>query len=192
MWLTPVSLLSIQHRKGSVTVEFSVGQKVVYPNYGVTRVEKIGLADWGGQEQECYHLRLLSNNAQIMVPKDNGDLVRLRQVSTKKKIDQLIKMLADGNIDSFKDWKGRYKQNLDKMRTGELESVAEVIKNLRKISERKSLSFREKKMYERAKHFLVSEISHVREITENEAEILVEDALDTCIEKRKEEQAQAS
>ncbi|HVR99793.1 MAG TPA: hypothetical protein VMW27_24430, partial [Thermoanaerobaculia bacterium] len=77
-----------------------------------------------------------------------------------------------------------YKQNLDKMKTGRLTDVAEVLKNLRLVSQRKSLSFREKKMYERAKYFIVSEVAHVKQIAERESEDLVERALNSSLEKR--------
>jgi CarD family transcriptional regulator len=174
-------------------VEFKPGQKVVYPNYGVTLVEKIEATDWDGEHQSCYHLRLLSNNAQIMVPLANRDLVGLRPLCAARDIRALFDILEDGNIDTYKDWKGRYKQNLDKMRTGRLMEVAEVLKNLRLVSDRKSLSFREKKMYERAKHFIVSEVAHVRSINEVEASHQVEVALDSSLAKRqKRTQAAAS
>jgi CarD family transcriptional regulator len=172
--------------------DFRVGQKVVYPNYGVTMVERIEATDWDGAKQDCFHLRLLSNNAQIMVPLANSDLVGLRPLGDDKHISQLFEILEDGNIDTYKDWKGRYKQNLDKMRTGRLIEVAEVLKNLRLVSERKSLSFREKKMYERAKHFIVSEVAHVRTMGEAESQRQVDAALESSIKKRQKAKAAAS
>ncbi len=169
-------------------MDLKTGQKVVYPNHGVGVVEKIEPTKMGEEELTFYHLRLLSNNSKVMVPEENLDLVGLRPLGTKKSIKDLVTMLGDGEIDTFKDWKGRYKQNLDKMKTGELVPVAEVLKNLRLVSQRKSLSFREKKMYERAKYFIVSEVAHVQEISEGKAEAMIEEALDDSIEKRKAEQ----
>jgi len=165
-------------------VELSAGQKVVYPNHGVGLVEKIEPSQIDGTEQTFYHLRLLSNNSKVMVPEDNLELVGLRPLCDKDEISELLAILEDGHIDTYKDWKGRYKQNLDKMKTGDLTSVAEVLKNLRLVSQRKSLSFREKKMYERAKYFIVSEVAHVRDISERKSEQLVEEALISSIEKR--------
>jgi CarD family transcriptional regulator len=155
-------------------------------------VEKIEPTTMNGEEQTFYHLRLLSNNSKVMVPEDNLELVGLRPLVSQKNIDDLLDVLEDGNIDTYKDWKGRYKQNLDKMKTGELFSVAEVLKNLRLVSQRKSLSFREKKMYERAKYFIVSEVAHVRDISEGKAERMVEEALEESIEKRKLQKKKAS
>jgi CarD family transcriptional regulator len=110
--------------------------------------------------------------------------VGLRPLCQSREIRILFEILEDGNIDTYKDWKGRYKQNLDKMKTGRLSEVAEVLKNLRLVSQRKSLSFREKKMYERAKYFIVSEVAHVRDIPERESEVMVEQALTSSLEKR--------
>lgn len=163
---------------------FKVGQKVVYPNHGVSLVEKIEPGQIDGVAQVYYHLKLLGNNSRVMVPKTNLELVGLRPLCQQREVRALFDILEDGNIDTYKDWKGRYKQNLDKMKTGQLVEVAEVLKNLRLVSQRKSLSFREKKMYERAKYFIVSEVAHVKNITERESEDLVERALSSSLEKR--------
>jgi CarD family transcriptional regulator len=165
---------------------FKIGQKVVYPNHGVGMVEKIEPGSIDGVEQTYFHLRLLSNNSKVMVPKANLDLVGLRPLCPTGEIRQLFDMLKDGQIDTYKDWKGRYKQNLDKMKTGELAEVARVLKNLRLVSQKKSLSFREKKMYERARYFIVSEVAHVKNISEEEAEQKVDRFLESSIEKRTE------
>ena len=133
---------------------FKVGQKVVYPNHGVTVVEEIAPSRIDGTERTCYHLRLLSGNSKVMVPKDNLDLVGLRPLCEAKEIRTLFSILENGSVEAQKDWKGRYKQNVEKMKTGRITEVAEVLKNLRFVSQRKSLSFREKKMYERAKSFI--------------------------------------
>ena len=165
---------------------FKIGQKVVYPNHGVGMVEKIEPGSIDGVEQTYFHLRLLSNNSKVMVPKANLDLVGLRPLCPTGEIRQLFELLKDGQIDTYKDWKGRYKQNLDKMKTGELAEVARVLKNLRLVSQKKSLSFREKKMYERARYFIVSEVAHVKNISEEEAEKKVDRFLESSIEKRAE------
>ena len=162
---------------------FEVGQKVVYPNHGVSVIEEVSSLKFDGVEQTFYHLRLLSNNSKVMVPQENLDLVGLRPLGDQGEIKMLFGKLEDGNIDTYKDWKGRYKQNLDKMKTGRLPEVAEVLKNLCLVSQKKSLSFREKKMYERAKYFIVSEVAHVKEVEEPEAETIVEDALQKSLDK---------
>ena len=164
---------------------FKVGQKVVYPNHGVTVVEEIAPSRIDGTERTCYHLRLLSGNSKVMVPKDNLDLVGLRPLCEAKEIRTLFGILENGSVEAQKDWKGRYKQNVEKMKTGRITEVAEVLKNLRFVSQRKSLSFREKKMYERAKSFIVSEVAHVKGLTERDAEQQVERALTSSSERKK-------
>ncbi len=173
---------------------FEVGQKVVYPNHGVSVVEEISSSKFDELEQTLYHLRLLSNNSKVMVPKENLDLVGLRPLGDKAQIQQLFETLEDGQIETYKDWKGRYKQNLDKMKTGQLLEVAGVLKNLCLVSQKKSLSFREKKMYERAKYFIVSEVAHVKDLGEEDAEALVEQKLENSLArmaKRKAKKAAA-
>lgn len=169
--------------QGVRDVTFDVGQKVVYPNHGVSIVEEISSSEIDGTPQILYHLRLLSNNSKVMVPKDNLELVGLRPLGDTEDISTLFGILEDGNIDTYKDWKGRYKQNLDKMKTGRLTEVAEVLKNLSLVSQKKSLSFREKKMYERAKYFIVSEVAHVRDLAEDEATQFVERSLESSLQK---------
>ncbi len=162
---------------------FEVGQKVVYPNHGVSVVEEISSSNFDEIEQTLYHLRLLSNNSKVMVPEENLDLVGLRPLGDKAQIRELFETLEDGQIDTYKDWKGRYKQNLDKMKTGQLQEVAGVLKNLCLVSQKKSLSFREKKMYERAKYFIVSEVAQVKALDDLDAEKLVEGSLETSLAK---------
>ena len=171
---------------------FAVGQKVVYPNHGVSVVEEISACKFDEVEQTLFHLRLLSNNSKVMVPMENLELVGLRPLGDDVSIKALFNILEDGNIDTYKDWKGRYKQNLDKMKTGQLTEVAEVLKNLCLVSQKKSLSFREKKMYERAKYFIVSEVAHVKDITEEEAEKLVEKSLEASLAKLRKAKARAN
>ena len=166
-------------------MSFKVGQKVVYPNHGVSVVEKIENGEIAGIEQTYFHLRLLSNDSKVMIPKDNLDLVGLRPLVPQSEINSLFKVLRDENFDTYKDWKGRYKQNLDKMKTGDLGEVARVLKNLQLVSSKKSLSFREKKMYERAKYFIVSEVAHVKKIDEDSAANQVEKALASGMAKRR-------
>ena len=170
---------------------FEVGEKVVYPNHGVSVVEEISSATFDETEQTLFHLRLLSNDSKVMVPADNLELVGLRRLCNGGEIDALLETLQDGQIETYKDWKGRYKQNLDKMKTGELIEVAGVLKNLSLVSQKKSLSFREKKMYERAKYFIVSEVAQVRELENEDAETLVEDSLESSLEKLRKSQKSA-
>ena len=162
-------------------IGFKVGDKLVYPNHGVTVVEQIGSSPIVGANDTYYHLRLLANNSRLMVPIHNTDRVGLRRLYQPKEIKGLISLLEAKGAKSHSDWKGRYRENLEKMKTGRLEDVAEVLKNLNEVSKRKSLSFREKKMYDRAKYLIVSEVAIVKGIPEAEAEKLIEKSLDKSL-----------
>lgn len=156
---------------------FKIGEKIVYPNHGVTVVEQIGQSPVMGSDNTFYHLRLLANNSRLMVPIDNSSKVGLRPLYQQKEIKQLFSLLEKSLGNNKTDWKDRYRDNVEKMKTGRLEDVADVLRNLNQVSKRKSLSFREKKMYERAKHLLVSEIAIVKGIPEKDAEVLIEKSL---------------
>ncbi len=162
-------------------ISFKVGDKLVYPNHGVTVVEHIGESPIMPAGDSYYHLRLLANNSRLMVPITNQDRVGLRRLYQQKEIKGLLSLLEQKLVKSHTDWKGRYRENLEKMKTGRLEDVAAVLKNLNEVSKKKSLSFREKKMYDRAKYLIVSEVAIVKGITEIDAEKVIEKALDKSL-----------
>ena len=157
---------------------FTIGEKIVYPNHGVTVVEQIGESAIAGTDHVYYHLRLLANDSKLMVPVANTDRVGLRPLYPQKKVKTIVGLLGERPLSATRDWKDRYRENVEKMKTGRLEDVAEVLRALNIISKRKSLSFREKKMYERAKHLLVSEIAIVKGMSETDAEAMVDQALE--------------
>lgn len=162
-------------------MSFKIGEKVVYPNHGVTVVENIGESNINGSKHTFLHLRLLANDSKLMVPVDNSGRIGLRPLYKRTEIKGLISLLEIRVGSKVSDWKDRYRENLEKMKTGKLEDVAIVLKNLNQVSKRKSLSFREKKMYDRAKYLLVSEIAIVKGITEVDAEGLIEKSLDKSL-----------
>ena len=156
---------------------FKIGEKIVYPNHGVTVVEQVGETSFGGMRSTFYNLRLLANNSRLMVPIHNTERVGLRPLYRQKEIKSLLTLLEERVGSTARDWKDRYRENVEKMKTGRLEDVADVLKNLNQVAKKKSLSFREKKMYDRAKYLLVSEVAIVKDIPEKEAEGLIEKLL---------------
>jgi CarD family transcriptional regulator len=107
-------------------------------------------------------------------------------------VTRLFTLLGDGKIDSHQNWKGRFKDNSDKMRTGSIYDVVDVLKNLTALSKSKSLSFREKRMLDRAKFLVVSEISEVTTEPTAVIEEKVDRALDRCLQARQRAAAPAS
>ncbi|MEO6323267.1 MAG: CarD family transcriptional regulator [Thermoanaerobaculia bacterium] len=164
---------------------FKIGEKLVYPNHGVGVVETIQDSLLDGSPHPCYQLRLIGNNSRVMVPVGNCDRIGLRPLTRRTELGGVFRVLEDGNILPSGDWKGRYKQNLDKMRSGRLTEIADVLKNLSWVQKQKALSFREKKMYERARYLIVSEIAQINGLEEAEVESEIEKALDRSVTKQR-------
>ena len=163
---------------------FQVGEKVIYPNHGLGVVERIEVKTILGTTCGFYQLRMVSNDTTVLVPVDNADGVGLRRAVGGDEIGRLFTLLSDGKIDNHQNWKGRFKDNSDKMRTGSIYDVVDVLKSLTFLSKSKSLSFREKRMLDRAKFLVVSEISEVTCETTGDIEQKVDRALDRCLQAK--------
>ena len=156
---------------------FKIGDKVVYPNHGVGVIERIETRDLGDREQEFLSLRIMSNDSTVMVPRGNTSNVGLRPIVSKKHVDQVFDVQKDNEVKVFDDWKGRFQENSDKMRTGSITEVALVFKSLSHLALQKNLSYRERRMLDRARYLIVSEIAEVSKLSEAEAEVKVDRAV---------------
>ncbi len=156
---------------------FKVGDKVVYPNHGVGVIEQITNGSLDGRAESFYLVRILANKLKVTVPVSNADAVGLRRIIKSSEVPKVLNALENGRCDSPKNWKFRFKQNCEKMRTGSLYDVAEVLKGLLALSRSKVLSFREKKMLEQAHRLLVNELATVRNVTETTIEQALQKAL---------------
>lgn len=143
-------------------MQFVVGDKVVYPNQGVGTVEQISHRNLTGQTEMFYMLKLNSNGLRVMVPTSNVSHLGLRRVARLREISAVLEYLDSGGMKTAHDWKDRFKENSEKMRSGSLLEVAEVFKTLLILSQAKPLSFREKRMFDRSWVLLVDEISTSR------------------------------
>ena len=159
---------------------FQVGDKVIYPNHGLGIVERVEEKTILGTTCGFFHLRIVSNDTTVFVPVANVDGVGLRKAITDEEVDRLFTLLGNGRIDNHQNWKGRFKDNSDKMRTGSIYDMADVLKSLTFLSKSKSLSFREKRMLDRAKSLIISEVSEVVREKAEEIEQKVESALEKC------------
>ena len=158
---------------------FEIGDKVIYPNHGLGIVERIETKTIMGTTCGFYQLRM-ANETTVFVPVDNVDGVGLRRAISDIEVQRLFDLLGNGKIDSHQNWKGRFKDNSDRMRTGSIHDVVEVLKSLTFLSKSKSLSFREKRMLDRAKFLVVSEITEVLAEKTPVVEQKVEQALERC------------
>jgi CarD family transcriptional regulator len=158
-------------------MNFHVGEKVVYPNHGVATVENISARAFAGQFERFYLLRLTYNSLTVMVPFSHADDLGLRRVTRNGDVARVVSFLSEGRCRHHIDWKDRFRENTEKMRNGSLLAVAEVMKGLLILQMRKPLSFREKKMLDRARVMLMSEFSTSRGLSEAEGADLLEKAL---------------
>jgi len=142
-------------------------------------IEQISSRTIGTTVERFYLLKIQSSSLKVMVPFENVNSVGMRKVVRNGEIQKILDYLCDGACESNADWKYRFKENSDKMRTGSLMEVAVVLKSLLQLGQSKPLSFREKKMMERARYLLVSELSMAKAWTEND----VEDALTKALAK---------
>jgi CarD family transcriptional regulator len=156
---------------------FEIGDKVVYPNQGVGTIENISCRSFGAQFEKFYLLRLVYSSMTVMVPFSNVDTIGLRKVTRNAEITRVLAFLSTGTCSFHSDWKSRFKENSERMLSGSLLSVAEVLKGLLVLQMDKPLSFREKKMLDRARHMLVTELTMARRIPETESVTLLQRAL---------------
>uniref|UniRef100_Q01UY4 Transcriptional regulator, CarD family n=1 Tax=Solibacter usitatus (strain Ellin6076) TaxID=234267 RepID=Q01UY4_SOLUE len=156
---------------------FQIGDKVVYPNQGVGIIENISIRSFGSAFEKFYLLRFGCSSMTVLVPFSNAANIGLRRVTKDREISRILSYLATGWCPLNPDWKVRFKENTDKMQSGDLLKAAEVFKVLLQLHVDKPLSFREKKMLDRARHMLVSEISIARNVPEIHAVGLMQRAL---------------
>jgi CarD family transcriptional regulator len=136
-----------------------IGDKVIFPNQGLGVVEGICEEAYDGQRFMVFHLRIISNNTLVTVPSSTAFEIGIRRPVTNGCIRKIYEFMGNGDVDVTTDWKGRYKEHLNLMKSGALIDMAMVLKSLYVLSFNKPLSFREKKMMEKAKELIVSEIS---------------------------------
>ena len=140
---------------------FKIGQKVVYPNHGIGVIEQIEQKQIGPTTLPFYTLRLAATNSVVLVPVANAGEVGLRSPISSAECEMLVKALEDDFAPAAHDWKDRFKEFTEKMRSGCIFEVAGVLKNLTYLSHLKPLSFREQRMLERARYLVISELAAV-------------------------------
>ena len=160
---------------------FQIGDKVIYPNHGLGIIERIEEKTILGTTCGFYSLRIASNETMVLVPVGNADSVGLRRAIGDTEVDRLFRILGDGKIDSQQNWKGRFKDNSEKMRSGSIYDVADVLKSLTLLAKSKNLSFREKRMLDRARYLVITEVSEVARSSVPEVETRVDRALEKSL-----------
>ena len=156
---------------------FDVGDKVVYPHHGAGTVVSKDVRVVLGQEREYLTIRILHNDMTVNVPADNAERVGLRKVIDEEAVKKVVKYLTSGGTEMPKNWNRRFKHNRDKMKTGDIYELAEVVRNLALRDHEKGLSTGEKQMYVKAKKILASELMYAKNLSEEEAHAWLEEVL---------------
>ena len=156
---------------------YSTGTKVVYPTHGVGLIEAIEKKEAAGGLQSFYVVRIIGNGMTILVPTQNATRVGLREVIKPSEIPKILAILKKNNLEISSNWNRRFKDNLERIRTGSLFEVALVLRKLVLLQKEHSLSFGEKTMLENVRRLTVSEISHASGIDQERARALVEQAV---------------
>jgi CarD family transcriptional regulator len=159
---------------------FSIGDKIIYPNQGIGVVEDIQNEKYFGQEFRIYHLRILANDSKILVPSSNTEEIGIRRLISLDNIPGVYEFLRTGAVEVSMNWKSRYKEHVNLMKTGIILDMAIVLKSLYYLGLVKPLSFREKKMMEKSKELLAMEISEVMETSSENIEQQLLDGLSDC------------
>ncbi len=156
---------------------FEVGDKVVYPIHGAGVVESIEERQILGENRAYYIIKILHGRMQVMVPVKGGEQVGLRGITDHKGVKLMLDTLAADSTPMDENWNRRNRDNMDKLKTGKVEQVAEVVRNLMRVDKVKKLSTGEKKLLGNARQILVGEISLVRGISDDEAAAIIDEAV---------------
>lgn len=157
-----------------------IGDKIIYPNQGLGVIVDIKEENQFGEKSKLYHLKILSNNTLVMVSSSCAEEIGIRKPITARDVKRLLEFMRNGNVDVSMNWKGRYKEHLNLLRSGSILDMALVLKSLFYLNLIKPLSFREKKMMEKVKELIVSELSEVSSLSHLEIEQKVMENLALC------------
>jgi CarD family transcriptional regulator len=151
-------------------IKYKVGDHVVYPHHGAGKVVKKEVKEVLGDKREYLTIKILHNDMTVMVPCENASRAGLRRVIGEEAVKKVLSVLRDDVSQMPKNWNRRFKHNREKIKTGDVYELAEVVRNLAIRESEKGLSTGEKQMYTRAKKILASELMYALEMEEDEAE----------------------
>jgi CarD family transcriptional regulator len=157
---------------------FRKGDTVVHPEHGAAVIEELRDREFLGEKRKYLVLRVAYGDLTLMVPVDSTDEVGLRQVVSKNEVKKVLKVLTEDESSMAANWSRRFKNNMEKLHSGDPYQVAEVLRNLAIRDREKGLSAGEKRMIQKARQILISELSYATDKTEADAEIMIDDVLD--------------
>lgn len=158
-------------------MEYSIGDKIVYPMHGAGEIQDIEEKEILGKIRSYYIMDVPNEDMEIMIPVDNIEDIGIRDVISRDEIDKVMDVLKAPSSEMSGNWNHRNRENMEKLKTGDIFEVAEVVRNLVRIEREKHLSTGEKKMLANAKQILSSEIILVTGSSEEEAEQMIDEAI---------------
>jgi CarD family transcriptional regulator len=164
---------------------YQVGDKVVYPHHGAGTVVKKEEREESEGPREYLTIQILHNDMTVMIPSDSADRAGLRRVIGEGAVEEVLAVLQGDGTKMPKNWNRRFKHNRDKMKTGDIFELAEVVRNLAQRDQEKGLSTGEKQMFSKAKRILASELMYAKGMEEDEAREYLEEVLDEIGEARR-------
>lgn len=147
---------------------FQIGDNIVYPMHGAGIIEAIEEKEFSGKKQQYYVIKMSVSNMQVMIPMGKILSSSIRPVTDILALKHIIHIFQHGESDKLLPWKQRYKMNMEKIKTGEIQEGAEVVRDLMRMQKEKALNTSEKKMLDNAHEFLISELGLIKGITENQ------------------------
>jgi CarD family transcriptional regulator, regulator of rRNA transcription len=160
---------------------YSVGDKVVYPHHGAGTVTGIEQREVLGHQRDYLTIQILHNNMTLMVPVENAESAGLRKVVEAGAVDKVLDVLHGDRTSMPKNWSHRYKHNQEKLRTGDIFEVAEVVRNLTLSGADRELPTGEKQLFTKAKRILASELMYARDLSEDDAVAFLDGVLDDIV-----------
>lgn len=160
---------------------FDVGDVVVYPHHGAGVIEGMTEKEVEGETRVYFVLRMCQGNLKVMVPADNSTQVGLRNIIGRDEVDKVFDVLGEEQTPMPTNWNHRYKKNRDKLRSGDIFQVAEVVRNLTLRDMEKGLSSGEKRMLNQAREILASELMYAVDVEASEALQMIEDVFSTSV-----------
>lgn len=156
---------------------FQIGDKIVYPMHGAGIIVAIEEKDILGEKKKYYIMKMPMGEMKVMVPIDNIEDIGIREIINNQEVDQVIAVLADDKTKMPQNWNRRYRANMDKIKSGDIYEIANVVRNLMIRDREKGLSTGERKMLNNAKQMLVSEIVLAKQLDQTEVEKLIDDVV---------------
>lgn len=174
-------VINLSAGKGNNYMNFEVGETVVYPHHGAATIEEVEMRTFKGEEKTYLTLRVSEGDLTIKVPAENVDLVGVRDVVDEEGLEKVFGLLQAEHTEEPTNWSRRYKANVEKLASGSIHKLSEVVRDLWRRENDRGLSAGEKRMLSQARRILVSELRLAKELEEEAAEKLLDEVLSQAV-----------